>query len=264
MGTARSRPSSSSEEQSFSRDEAPAAAPAEKAPQFVSLPRLTDESGDVEASSALLDALSMAAIAARIPHEQRARWRLLFSSADDGQSFTRFLKGVIAKGPNLVVVRDTSGNIFGGYAPESWILGPKFRGGFGCFVFTIAPKLVIHGASGDNRHFMYINMGCEELPNGCAFGGQLGHFALWLHAGLDTGEGSAVCSSFEDGLFPQYTRFSIGRVEVWATRDPDPPPDGSAGEELPAGEMGGTILQRRRQDVDFMGLAGRTMASDTL
>ncbi|KAG8462406.1 hypothetical protein KFE25_012226 [Diacronema lutheri] len=243
----------------------PAAPPpaAETAPSELAEPRpaLTDESGEHEAASRLLSRGAIRALSARLPAEQRERWRLLFNSTMHGQSFNRFLKHVLDKGPTIVAVRDTAGHAFGGYAPEAWKLGPKFCGGYSCFLFSLAPELKIHAASGANRNFQYVNDGMEALPNGVAFGGQHGHFGLWLHAGLDEGESSGVCSSFESPLFDAHTKFAVESVEVWATCVPTERPSGDGAE---AGE-GGTVMQRKKVDKDFVAMASnRTFASDNL
>lgn len=103
-----------------------------------------------------------------------------------------------------------------------------------------------------------------ELPNGFAFGGQPGHFGLWLHAGLDTGESSGLCSSFDGQLFAQHTRFSVDTVEVWATRD-EPPPVTMDEDEAQAADGGNSVLQKRKLDKDFMAMArGSTFASDNI
>ena len=38
------------------------------------------------------------------------------------------LGSIVDKGPSLVVVRDTDGHVFGGYAPESWHCNGDFYG----------------------------------------------------------------------------------------------------------------------------------------
>jgi hypothetical protein len=227
------------------------------------LPRLTDASGEADASTNLLDRAAIDVLKARMPYEQRQRWRLLFDSREHGQSFNRFLKHVLVQGPTLIVVRDTRGNVFGGFASESWKCGPRFAGSYSCFLFNVAPTLQVHTASGDNNSFMYINEGKEEVPNGVAFGGKHFHFGLWLHAGLDTGESSGLCSTFDGQLFDAPQKFDVDTVEVWATADPKGPVRLLEDDE-PQGEAN-TVLHRRREEVNFMSMAGnRSMASDNI
>jgi hypothetical protein len=239
----------------------PAAPPA--APPAPQLPRLTDAAGDADATSALLAPDAIATLCRRLSLEQRQRWRRLFASAQHGQSSNRFLKHVLGKGPTLVVVRDTAGRVFGGYASESWTLGPRFHGGYACFLFSRSADGAthVHGASGDNANFMYFNQHCDELPNGVAFGGQKGYFGLWLHDGLDTGESTGACSTYDGAVFAERTRFDVAAIEVWATCEPEQP---VGSEAAPEGESG-TVLQRRRKDVEFLSMASnRAMVSDNL
>lgn len=52
----------------------------------------------------------------------------LFSSSHDGESFSTLVGRIVGKGPTLLVVRDTGGHVFGGYAAQSWSIGPSFYG----------------------------------------------------------------------------------------------------------------------------------------
>jgi len=219
-------------------------------------PALLDEQGTSPAESDVLDEEVRKRLAERMSSHLRERWRLLFKSSLHGQSFNRFVKHVVGKGPNIVVVRDTDGRVFGGFATESWKVGPKFHGGYSCFLFTAKPELSILGASGDNCNFMYLNEQMEQLPNGCAFGGTHAYHGLWLHEGFDTGESSGICSTFEGALFPTRTKFEIAHVEVWAVKDRD--------EDETQDAVEASVLERRKKDKEFIALAGREFASDNL
>lgn len=53
----------------------------------------------------------------------------LFSSRHHGESFSTFCKGLVGcGGPTLIVVRDTEGCVFGGFAAEKWVPHPQFTG----------------------------------------------------------------------------------------------------------------------------------------
>ena len=79
-------------------------------------------------SSKLLDQSSLMLLNSYFPHEFRGKLYPLFSSLHHGESFSTFCKQLMDKGPTLVVVRDTGGNVFGGFAAESWHYNPQFTG----------------------------------------------------------------------------------------------------------------------------------------
>ncbi|KAJ1629760.1 TLD-domain-containing protein [Pavlovales sp. CCMP2436] len=225
-------------------------------------PLLTDTAGKGERSSQLLPKEAVAAVARRMPAGQRERWRLLFNSNENGRSFSSFQSHVLGQGPTVVVVRDTQGHSFGGYACESWTLGPKFNGGYSCFLFRLTPELQLFGTSGYSTNFMYINDGKKEVPNGVGFGGQVGYFGFFINDGLDTGEASGQCATFDGGVYDQHTRFDIDTVEVWATREPDVDP--WARDEEGEGD-GSSVLARKKVDKEFMSMASnRTFHSDNI
>ena len=74
-----------------------------------------------------------------LPSEQRRRWRLLFTACRDGTSFTRFVALGMQRTPCLLVIRDKGGCIFGGFASEPPKPSPQFGGGYGSFLFKLAP-----------------------------------------------------------------------------------------------------------------------------
>ena len=43
-------------------------------------------------------------------------------------ALSKLLGSITDRGPSLVVVRDTDGHVFGGYAPESWHCNGDFYG----------------------------------------------------------------------------------------------------------------------------------------
>lgn len=79
--------------------------------------------------SNLLDLSSLMLLNSFLPTEIRGKLYPLFSSSHHGESFSMFCKQLVAaQGPTLIVVQDTDGNVFGGFAAEKWQYGPKFKG----------------------------------------------------------------------------------------------------------------------------------------
>eukprot|EP00899_Mesostigma_viride_P026317 jgi/Mesvir1/6870/Mv09039-RA.1 len=97
-------------------------------------------------------------------------WRLLYSTEKHGISLKTLYRK--ADGPTILVVRDTAGGIFGGFASETWEVSFKYTGTNDCFVFRINPgPITVFPSTVANRYYML----CRE--DSLAFGGG-GHFAL--------------------------------------------------------------------------------------
>lgn len=73
-----------------------------------------------------------------LPSELRDKWRFLFSSSTHGESFSKCLSCIQEKGATILILKDDRGRIFGGFAPLSWKLGPKFFGKVRCITLNFA------------------------------------------------------------------------------------------------------------------------------
>lgn len=73
---------------------------------------------------------------------------------------------IVNQGPSVLIVEDSFGYIFGGFAPGNWELCPKFYGDNSCFLFTLAPRMRVFPSTGYNQHFQYLNLHQQTLPNG--------------------------------------------------------------------------------------------------
>jgi len=66
----------------------------------------------------------------------------------------------------VLVIEDKDSHIFGGFAPESWMLSPKYLGNASSFLFSLQPEMSIFPTSGFNDNYQYLNQGQQTLPNG--------------------------------------------------------------------------------------------------
>lgn len=77
------------------------------------------------------DDLTLAAVHALLPcYQQVNDWQLLYSNHTHGSSLATFSRLCAHKGPNLVVIEDTTGAIFGGYASTAWRAASGSDGAF--------------------------------------------------------------------------------------------------------------------------------------
>lgn len=76
----------------------------------------------------ILDIPLLMFLTSQLPAGHTAHWRLLFSTNRHGESFTRLVGNCKSQGSTVLLVKDTKGHIFGGFASHSWELKPQFQG----------------------------------------------------------------------------------------------------------------------------------------
>jgi len=134
--------------------------------------------------------------------------RFLYSSAN--HSPEEMTSKIFYKGPTILVVKDTQGNIFGAHASTSWI---DTQGGWvgngESFIFSISPKMAIFHSTGKDENYQMLT---SEL---LAMGGQSGNFGLQLGTSLESGASSGHIQTFNTIQLTQDPEFQIEHVEVW-------------------------------------------------
>merc|ERR1719391_378922 len=150
-----------------------------------------------------------------LPHELRTIWRPLFNTDTDGESFSKFAGAIMKQGPTLIVIWDEVGNIFGGFATDSWKLGPKFFGKPETFLFHLHPKMNIYDSTPFNTNYQYFNLKQKTMPNGLGMGGQLEYFGLWIDSEFGQVRTAPTCSTFHSPALGQ-PEGKIKRLEVIA------------------------------------------------
>lgn len=73
---------------------------------------------------------------------------------------------IMDQGPSVIIIEDTNGAVFGGFAANTWTLGPKFVGNDAAFLFTLRPKMRCFPTTGYNDHYQYLNLHQQTMPNG--------------------------------------------------------------------------------------------------
>ncbi|XP_058819255.1 MTOR-associated protein MEAK7 [Topomyia yanbarensis] len=169
---------------------------------------------------AFTDLSQMLFINANLPTALQNKWRFLFSSQIHGESFSTLLGRIIDQGPTVIIVEDTNGHIFGGFATDSWALGPNYVGNDSSFLFTLRPKMRCFSATGYNDHYQYLNLSQQTMPNGMGMGGQHNYWGMWLDSEYGVGESSETCTTYK-GYFQlsATNKFTVRNVEVWGVGD---------------------------------------------
>lgn len=206
----------------------------------------------------LLDIPTLMFLAPQLPDGYSAPWRLVFSTHLHGESFTKMLSGLMHHGPTLLLIKDTKGHVFGGFASQAWELKPQFQGDPSCFLFSVFPKLRVYTATGYNQHFMYLNQHQQTMPNGLGMGGQHDYFGLWLDCDFGRGHSRArpKCTTYGSPQLSADEDFILDSVEVWAVGKPPQPAEGEEEEGKKS------ILNVDPEVQAMMELTGKTLHSE--
>ncbi|KAJ0029486.1 hypothetical protein NQD34_004483 [Periophthalmus magnuspinnatus] len=199
-------------------------------------------------------------LAPQLPDRYSAPWRLVFSTKLHGESFTRMVTGLLKCGSTLLLIKDTKGHVFGGFASQDWEIKPQFQGDSRCFLFTVSPFLRVYNTTGYNQHFMYLNQNQQTMPNGLGMGGQHNYFGLWLDCDFGRGHSRAnpKCTTYGSPRLSADEDFIVETVEVWAVgKLPEPEED----EEGPGKK---SVLDVDPELQAIMEMTGKTLHSQGL
>ncbi|KAL0480255.1 hypothetical protein AKO1_007165 [Acrasis kona] len=152
------------------------------------------------------------------------KWLLLYDSVRMGLSVNSFMDKVFGRGPTIIVIKDTDGNVFGGFGSESWKKSPKYYGDDACFLFSIkGDEVKVYKSSKRNQFYMYFNHGNQYNPyNGLAMGGtgNFDYFPLALDKTFSKGESRSSLLTYSNspcllGEDAYDDIFTVGSIEVW-------------------------------------------------
>jgi hypothetical protein len=153
------------------------------------------------------------------------RFKLLFRSSRDGASAAAFHSRCDGKGPTLTLIRDTAGNVFGGYAAVQWS-SPAVLAGIGwvwlndpaAFLFTVVnshadpPALFPSTANGRS-------IGCAS-SYGPWFNNDLCVYGSFYGCWTDIGNGYTNGTRHSGyTALTGATNFTPAEVEVWGLAD---------------------------------------------
>ncbi|KAH7474524.1 TLD domain-containing protein 2 [Phytophthora ramorum] len=151
---------------------------------------------------------------------QLCRWFRIYSVEANGSSLETLLILAQKQSPTLLVVKDTEGNVFGGFASDEWHRAFHYYGTGESFLFSFANTSAAGGFvkyhwSRKNSYFMLCSD--ESLIMG---GG--GNFGLFLDSDLSAGT-SGACETFNSPPLTTSPEFSCVQVELWGFTTGDKP-----------------------------------------
>eukprot|EP01117_Protostelium_nocturnum_P019502 TRINITY_DN846_c0_g1_i2.p1 TRINITY_DN846_c0_g1~~TRINITY_DN846_c0_g1_i2.p1 ORF type:complete len:977 (+),score=278.62 TRINITY_DN846_c0_g1_i2:170-3100(+) len=163
----------------------------------------------LDKESVLLTSDHREQLARRLPARYRLNdWKLAYSTQAHGISLKTFFGKTENAGANFIVIEDSRGWIFGGFASEAWRVEPRFYGNGECFVFQLNPTVDVWDWSEINSNFM-----CSRRDFIAMGGGPM--FSFWLDSDLNNGSSNA-CETFKSPTLSSSEDFQISVVEVWS------------------------------------------------
>merc|ERR1712126_113859 len=165
---------------------------------------------DFQENCSCLDNASILFLNTNLLLEYRKNWRFLYSTLSHARSLQEMVAKISYKGPTIMIIKDSDGNMFGAHASTSWCNTEGGWVGNGeCFIFSIQPKMAIFHSTGKDENFQMLS---NEL---FALGGTPGKFGLTLNSDLSSGSSSGNIDTFHTIQLTPSTQFDIDHVEVW-------------------------------------------------
>uniref|UniRef100_A0A0K8SIH1 MTOR-associated protein MEAK7 n=2 Tax=Lygus hesperus TaxID=30085 RepID=A0A0K8SIH1_LYGHE len=184
-------------------------------------------------------------------------WKLRFHNKGHGSNFTMLCEMISDVGPTIIVVKDTSGHVFGCCATDSWKPASFFYGDCRCFLFQLKPHLRYYPATTFNTNFQYHNQNQHMLPNGFGMGGRIGSWGFWLDGDFGKGLSAGYCSTFKDySRLSGKEEFTYDHIEVWSIDESD---DLNADQDDPGSirKKSKSIIENQQLKNALLTMAGR-------
>uniref|UniRef100_A0A7C9D8B4 TLDc domain-containing protein n=2 Tax=Opuntia streptacantha TaxID=393608 RepID=A0A7C9D8B4_OPUST len=184
-------------------------------------------------------------------------WKLLYHSSYHGLSFNTFLGNVSSdQGPTLLLIKDTEGYIYGGYASQPWEKHSDFYGDMKCFLFQLHPKASMYRRTGANNNLQWCaySYSSDSIPNGIGFGGRINHFGLFVSASFDSGQ-TFECTTFGSPCLSKSNRICPEVIECWNVFPKEAQQKGS-------NALRGSVLERFKEDRNMLNMVGLANASE--
>ncbi|KAI5622864.1 oxidation resistance protein 1-like isoform X2, partial [Silurus asotus] len=169
-----------------------------------------DGLSDIVKQSLILNAQHVKELSAELPPRTVGySWRLAYSMSKHGASLkTLYRKLSVSDSPVLLLIRDATGQVFGGFLSHPLHPSDKFYGTGETFLFLLHPRFKCFHWTGENSFFIKGDL------DSFAIGGGSGHFGLWLDESLYVGR-SSPCYTFNNCSLSEKSDFRVLEFEAW-------------------------------------------------
>ena len=140
---------------------------------------------------------------------QHRAWDLIYSTYAHGRNLKTFYLKNEKAGPNILIVKDSGGYVFGGYFSNSWRFDTRSYGTGECFVFTFrdTERMKIYYSTLSNECYMMSDHNAIIVGGG-------GNPSIFLDRFFDTGN-SGKSKTFNNLVLSSEPAFQILEVELW-------------------------------------------------
>lgn len=174
---------------------------------------------------------------------QGHRWRQRYSLAEDGVSMETFFARARRAGPSLLVILTDEGEIFGGFASQSWHHSYQYFGTGESFLFRCTPEVTVFRWTGDNEFFMLGERNRIAMGGGCVRGeGPRGGGRGCVTHSLCAAAAALVSSSTRTSRRAGRSGAARTATRPWRARPASPAPTSSCGRSRTEGP--GTAVVR--------------------
>eukprot|EP00298_Acanthocystis_sp_HF-20_P017464 c21753_g2_i2.p1 GENE.c21753_g2_i2~~c21753_g2_i2.p1 ORF type:complete len:156 (-),score=66.33 c21753_g2_i2:61-528(-) len=136
-------------------------------------------------------------------------WEISFSS--NANSNIQQLFKIVSSNSFLIVARDDSGYVFGGYSSNT--IPSQIQNAYisdnNSFVFTLLPEAITFSHCGAHNNAVYFG------DDGIGFGGEKGRMALFIESALNSGHSFDTETFGNRGSLASFEDFEITELEVW-------------------------------------------------
>eukprot|EP01125_Pyxidicula_operculata_P011027 TRINITY_DN360_c14_g1_i1.p1 TRINITY_DN360_c14_g1~~TRINITY_DN360_c14_g1_i1.p1 ORF type:complete len:363 (-),score=116.14 TRINITY_DN360_c14_g1_i1:60-1034(-) len=139
-------------------------------------------------------------------------WQCIFTTTQHGYNINTFFSVVAEAGPTILLIEDTNGHVFGGFASEEWRSSSTdlFYGTGESYVFTVKPNFAVYKWTRANDFFMHSSRSCIAMG-----GGTQGRYAFFIDGDLNYGT-SEVSNTFLNRRLSSSEEFTCTVLEVWS------------------------------------------------
>ena len=161
--------------------------------------------------SEIFNSIQLKELHSKLPYyHQYTGLKRLFSITVDGCALRTFYDKCEGINNSIIAIKDEEGNVFGGYASESFTPKFKFYGTGECFLFTFYKDNVINvfNSTGANEHYMYGDN--DQICFGCSDD----YFSLALTNNFLSGY-SRKTKTYDNEPLNNEDKFTIVNLELW-------------------------------------------------
>jgi len=136
-------------------------------------------------------------------------WKLVYSNVVNGMSLNTLFFRCEDIGPNILVVQDFKGWVFGAFCSDSWMRGQQFYGKGETFLFSFkdGKKINSYLWTGKNYDFQFADSDGLAVGIGDKYG---------LHVKGDLlGGSSSQCETFDNEVLSKDSDFEVRFIEIW-------------------------------------------------